>query len=510
MSFSILRKYKIQCIALWLSLLGVAASKSIPFLSMLDAVPANTLYPTQHRLAFAGKDSMAVSWNTYEKISLPTVYYGTSPENLCFQASSNISQTYPTSTTYSNHVKIHNLKPDTTYYYRVSHSDEDFPSFNFTTPPKDITKPFAFAMVIDLGAMGPLGLSTKTGKGAIGALLPGEMTTSESLSKNVKDFKFVWSPGDIGYADYWLKEQIQGYLDPVPIEQGYMVYETILNSFYNQIENISSIVPYMVGPGNHEANCDNGKTKDKENGIKYTVDICMPGQTNFTGYQSHWKMPNKESGGKLNMWYSFDYGMAHFVQINTETDFGNGIVAPDEPDGDANENAGPFGAYENEQIDWLENDLKSVDRCKTPWVIVAGHRPWYASTKKDTRESCQQAFENILVKYNVDVAVFGHVHNYQRFSPMEFNSIDPNGLNNPKAPWYLVNGAGGHYDGVDLMADPAYGFETGFDSVYGWSKFSIHNRTHITHEFVASRNNSVLDTATLYKKHEFSQCNNRK
>lgn len=109
----------------------------------------------------------------------------------------------------------------------------------------------------------------------------------------------------------------------------------------------------MVGPGNHEANCDDGKVKDKK-WRKYKVDICMPGQTNFTGYQSHWRMPNDESGGRSNMWYSFDYGMAHFVQLNTETDFGSGIVAPDEPGGESKENSGPFGSYPNEQIDWLE------------------------------------------------------------------------------------------------------------------------------------------------------------
>lgn len=453
---------------------------------------------------------MVVSWNTYKQLKNPTVFYGTSPDSLSYTSFSNISQTYPTSTTFSNHVKLSNLKPDTTYYYKVSHFGAESRPYNFTTPPNDRSKPFTFAMVIDMGVMGPLGLSTKTGQGASGALQPGERTTVEALSKNVKDFSFIWSPGDIGYADYWLKEQLQGYLEPVSVEQGYKVYETILNSFYEQIENITSIVPYMVGPGNHEANCNNGKVKDKKNGVKYTVDICMPGQTNFTGYQSHWKMPNEESGGKFNMWYSFDYGMVHFVQINTETDFGNDIVAPDEPGGSSSEEAGPFGSYQNEQIDWLENDLKKVNRCKTPWVVVAGHRPWYASVNKDTCDTCQQAFENLLIKHDVDIAVFGHVHNYQRFAPMKYNKVDYNGLNNPKSPWYLINGAGGHYDGVDLLADPVDGFEVGFDNTYGWSRFSVHNKTHITHDFVASSNDKVMDSATLYKAHEFSKCERKK
>ena len=28
---------------------------------------------------------------------------------------------------------------------------------------------------------------------------------------------------------------------------------------------------------------------------------------------------------------------------------------------------------------WLENDLRNVDRKKTPWVMIAGHRAMYCS-----------------------------------------------------------------------------------------------------------------------------------
>ena len=57
--------------------------------------------------------------------------------------------------------------------------------------------------------------------------------------------------------------------------------------------------------------------------------------------------------------------------FNTETDF------EDAPDGPGTTlNSGPFG-YTGQQNDFLEADLASVDRDITPWVIVAGHRPWY-------------------------------------------------------------------------------------------------------------------------------------
>jgi hypothetical protein len=36
-------------------------------------------------------------------------------------------------------------------------------------------------------------------------------------------------------------------------------------------------------------------------------------------------------------------------------------------------------------------------------------------------------------------------------------------------------------------------------TVYVWSLFTVHNCTHLTTEFIASGNGSILDTATLYK-----------
>lgn len=39
---------------------------------------------------------------------------------------------------------------------------------------------------------------------------------------------------------------------------------------------------------------------------------------------------------------------------------------------------------------------------------------------------------------------------------------------------------------------------------------TVHNATHLTYEYVASRNSSVIDSATLYKVHDFGKSNNGK
>lgn len=85
--------------------------------------------------------------------------------------------------------------------------------------------------------------------------------------------------------------------------------------------------------------------------------------------------------------------------------------------------------------------------------------------------------------------------------PLPITNVDSAGLNNPKASWFITNGAAGHYDGPDTLITP-YPYYTVYaqDTTYGLSKVTFHNCTQMTHEFIASGNGTVLDSATLYKE----------
>lgn len=58
---------------------------------------------------------------------------------------------------------------------------------------------------------------------------------------------------------------------------------------------------------------------------------------------------------------------------------------------------------------FMEQDLASVDRSITPWVVVAGHRPMYLSIEKDYFSSgyyhvsleLQAQLEDLLVMHKV-------------------------------------------------------------------------------------------------------------
>ncbi|MDD6895622.1 MAG: metallophosphoesterase [Prevotellaceae bacterium] len=65
------------------------------------------------------------------------------------------------------------------------------------------------------------------------------------------------------------------------------------------------------------------------------------------------------------------------------------------------------------QLQWLDNTLQSA---KEDWVIVVGHHPMYAETKKDIAEQkdIQRRLLPIFKKHgNVAMYICGHIHNFQ-------------------------------------------------------------------------------------------------
>lgn len=150
-------------------------------------------------------------------------------------------------------------------------------------------------------------------------------------------------------ANLLVKDRIEDLPNVTLAEQVPPVYETILEAFMNQTSTFACDTPYMVGVGNHEANCVEGKTYTDPEFQNSTIDaaICPPGQTNFTFFKEKFQMPGDESGGLGNFWYKFELGLATFIQINTETDLGS-IDGPEVSDEQRATNQGePY-----QQLNW--------------------------------------------------------------------------------------------------------------------------------------------------------------
>ncbi|KAJ5343439.1 uncharacterized protein N7506_003263 [Penicillium brevicompactum] len=465
-------------------------------------IPEDLTTPFQVRLAVNGRyaidknryKAVAVGWNTYEALNESCVTYGTSPDNLSSRSCSSSSVTYSTSRTWSNMVVLSGLDPATAYYYKIVSANSSVEPFFSPRIPGDKT-PFSMNVVSDLGVYGKDGF-TVSRREAIPYVQPElNHTTIGRLAKTLNDYEVVIHPGDFAYADDW-------YLKLPSAQEGQMTYQSILEQFYEQLAPITGHKIYMASPGNHEADCSE---------VRRLLKLCPEGQENFTDFKHHFgkTMPQPFTSSSSNksaqtqsdkarsfarppFWYSFEYGMAHVVMINTETDFPN---APD-----TKLESGPFG-NKGEQLEFLDADLSSVDRAVTPWVIVAGHRPWYSTDSVHRCESCQDAFENLLYKYGVDLAVFGHVHNSQRLLPV-FNGIaDPRGMQNPKAPMYIICGGAGNIEGLIPIDDKPSYTKFAYADEYSYSTLKFLDDKHLQIDFIRSSNGDILDSSTLYKSH---------
>lgn len=227
--------------------------------------------------------------------------------------------------------------------------------------------------------------------------------------------------------------------------------------YMQQIEDVASRTPYMTGLGNHERDWPNSGSAigKKDSGGECGV----PTERRF------W-MPSP--GGKQDDgWYSVDQGSVHLVHLNTEMPCGKG----------------------SSQYAWLEADLASVNRSVTPWVILGGHRPLYRVERHDsigpdvddTRFILGAVdMEPLLMKHQVDLALWGHVHNALVTCPV-FNGtcVPPKADGSFDAPVHAVVGNGGQVlSGVPPPKERAAWVKYQANE-WGWAQIFVHNASHM-------------------------------
>ena len=243
-------------------------------------------------------------------------------------------------------------------------------------------------------------------------------------------------------------------------------------------------------------------------------------------------MPGSESGGVGNFWYSFDYGLAHFVSLDCETDIayspewpfirdvdGTGESLPTEQQTYVTD-SGPFGAIDGgnwrdnsayQQVQWLQKGLDGVDRNKTPWIIVMSYRPMYSSGVSGYQKNVRNAFEAILLKHNVDVYLSGHIHWYERLLPLGTNgTIDESSIvdkityytGNGKSLTHITNGMAGNIKSHSTLRsnEPILNITAVLDQVnYGFSTLDIQDEKKATWRFIKGDGSGHGDELTLIK-----------
>jgi predicted phosphodiesterase len=225
-------------------------------------------------------------------------------------------------------------------------------------------------------------------------------------------------------------------------------FEYLWDVYGRMLEPLAANVPYMTSVGNHE---------------KYY---------NFTAYQNRFYMPGDRSDPKLpyeggNFYFSFEYGNVKFVSMCTET------YAADYKQG-------------TKQYQWLEQQFATVDRKKTPFVILLGHRPMYSSDVETDSGPLQERIEPLMAKYGVDVGVWGHMHVYERTHPVINNTADVvpgNVVRNAKKPIHLVIGTAGAL-GSDKFQDPPPTWSAARSKSYGYVRWTMVNQTTLHFQFL--------------------------
>ncbi|CAN6901959.1 unnamed protein product [Brassica oleracea] len=432
----------------------VAVSNKVAFEN-----PNAPVYP---RLALGKEwDEMTVTWTSGYglKIAEPVVEWGVKGERKLSPAGTltfarNTMCGAPARTVgwrdpgYIHTAFLKELWPNAKYTYRVGHRLSN-DAFVWSKVYQFKSSPFpgqnSLQQVVIFGDMGKAEVD---GTNEYNDFQRASLNTTKQLIKDLKKTDAVFHIGDICYANGYLSQWDQ---------------------FTAQIEPIASTVPYMIASGNHERDWpDSGSFYQ---GLDSGGECGVPAETIFY-------VPAQN---RAKFWYSSDYGMFRFCVADTEHDWREGT----------------------EQYKFIEQCLASVDRKTQPWLIFLAHRVLgYSSTSFYAEEGSfgepmgRDSLQKLWQKYKVDIAIYGHAHNYERTCPVYQSVCTSDEKTNYKGTFngtiHIV--AGGAGAGLAEFSDLQPNWSLVRDYDYGFLKLTAVDYSNLLFEYKKSSDGSVHDS----------------
>ncbi|CAN1314121.1 Probable inactive purple acid phosphatase 1 [Linum perenne] len=295
---------------------------------------------------------------------------------------------------------------------------------------------------------GDMGKGEADGSSEYNDFQPGSLNTTREIVKDLENIDIVFHIGDLCYANGYLSQWDQ---------------------FTSQIEPIASTVPYMVGSGNHE--------RDWPGTGSFYGSMDSGGECGVLA-QTMFYVP---TDNRAKFWYKTDFGMFRFCIADTEQDWREGT----------------------EQYKFIEHCLASVDRQKQAWLIFLAHRVlgysscmYYAMEGSTEEPMGREGLQKLWQKYKVDIAMFGHVHNYERTCPVHENICTREEKNNYQGALngtihVIVGGAGASLS-MFSPVHPKWSLYRDFD--HGFVKLTAQNRSDLLFEYKKSRDGKVYDS----------------
>ena len=194
--------------------------------------------------------------------------------------------------------------------------------------------------------------------------------------------------------------------------------------FFNVAGKLIDRIPFLPSVGDHESSKGDG-----DEGKLFT----------------YFYMPNKNY---KKLWYSYDYGNAHFVVLDYRY------------------------PESKEMIEWFKKDMSNSH---SEWNFVYMHRPSY-NLGGHCSAWGREIWPKLFSKYNIDIVFAGHSHLYERFYP-----VRPNNKPEAHAVTYITSGGSG-----------AYLYKTGKSHLLAFAK-------SVYHYIVVKLNNDQIEL-TAYKK----------
>ncbi|KAJ4796151.1 Purple acid phosphatase [Rhynchospora pubera] len=343
------------------------------------------------------------------------------------------------------------LQPSSSYSYRYGSDLVGWSNMTqFKTPPASGSDELRFIVYGDMGKA-PLDPSVEH------YIQPGSISVTSAINKvlAVNNIDSVFHIGDISYATGFLAQW---------------------EYFLDLIEPFASRISYMTAIGNHE------RDYAKSGSVYQTPDS---GGECGVPYEAYFQMPIPR---KDEPWYSIEKGPVHFTVISTEHSW----------------------SPNSTQYKWIEADLQSVNRTRTPWLIFAGHRPMYSSVHSlipSVDNKFRESVEPLLLKYKVDLVLFGHVHNYERTCAIYQDQcksvprkgkggIDTYNNSNYTAPVHVIVGMAGF--SLDKFPSNVKGWSLARYAEFGFARASA-TRNNLQFELVNSTTLEVRDKFRITK-----------